>query len=123
MLTEKQLINKWNTIGLLDGLPEHKWGKMSQMYEDTVTILLNNNIVFKNNISNFYETSFFPMIRRWYGRTGRYLDKIRLLIFFKSFDEQHLFLRNQFNEQSINPNIDVDAEIVAFFCDNYEITN
>ena len=58
MLTEKQLINKWNTIGLLDGLPEHKWGKMSQMYEDTATILLNNNIVFKNNISNFFKTNY-----------------------------------------------------------------
>ena len=63
---KEDTINKWNSLGFLDGLKGHLRENIAQLYENQATHLINEATTAAD--SGSFETVVFPIIRRVFSK-------------------------------------------------------
>ena len=114
------LIEKWLTIGFLDGLDESVYDQYSYCYETASNILINNDC--KNILSNI----ILPIIRRIlkkydtseidYSTCKKFVKN--LITDYDSFNkEQYPHIESMLTRLIGNDKIDIELEIVTLYCE------
>jgi len=63
---KEDTLNKWNSLGFLDGLKGHVRENIAQLYENQATNLINEATTASD--SGSFETVVFPIIRRVFSK-------------------------------------------------------
>jgi hypothetical protein len=65
-------IQRWEVLGLLDGLPIREKSELAQIYDNATRLLLSNRTLSKvpKNIADTMDDVFIPICRRLYKRVG-----------------------------------------------------
>lgn len=114
------LVEKWSTIGFLDGLDESVYNQYSYCYETASNILINNDC--KNILSNI----ILPIIRRIlkkydtseidYSTCKKFVEN--LITDYDSFSkEQYPHIESMLTRLIGNDKIDIELEIVTLYCE------
>lgn len=118
------VINRWESLGLLDGLPIREKSELALIYDNATKLVLSDYSIKKipKKVSDLMDETFIPICRRLYRRLGPNFDLENMLseLLSKATEEVDV-LSNKKSGDSENP-------IVSFcidFCDNYEddVTN
>jgi|TARA_R110000803_G_scaffold62300_2_gene122599 hypothetical protein len=66
------VVERWGTLGLLDGLPILDKTELAQIYDNATRLMLSTVAIKKipKNISNIYDEVYIPICRRLYKRLG-----------------------------------------------------
>ncbi len=56
------VINRWDSLGLLEGLAGHRKENIAQLFENQASHMLNESVALGNEGS--FETVVFPIVRR-----------------------------------------------------------
>ena len=66
------MVERWGTLGLLDGLPILDKTELAQIYDNATRLMLSTVAIKKipKNISNIYDEVYIPICRRLYKRLG-----------------------------------------------------
>jgi hypothetical protein len=109
----EELIEKWDRLGFLDGLPEEIKGNTAMAYEKVATILVGDGPLYGSG--DFLITAIFPIIYR-ICKTGLVIKNVPNLI-----QEFNQFMSD--NRQVMNDmygmDFDVEAEMCRIFAEDY----
>lgn len=107
-----KLVEKWGSIGLLDGLSDQLKRIAALKYEIVAIYLLDKGL----DTNNMLVSCIFPIIYRIY-RSGKNITNVESFI-----NDLHIFFIN--NRDNIDDlhvhDIDVEAHLVQLFLENYK---
>lgn len=74
-------IQRWEVLGLLDGLPIREKSELAQIYDNATRLLLSNRTLSKvpKNTADTMDDVFIPICRRLYKRVGPNFDLDEML--------------------------------------------
>jgi hypothetical protein len=108
-----KLIDKWEKIGLTDGMDEEKIPKLVKLYEEAAVILTNE---LHKDDENYIETITFPVIYRVVRDTDIDTDIMPEEI-IKTIKHNFSNILTHINMTSAFQEIDGEAEAVKQICD------
>lgn len=112
MFDTDEMIEKWGSIGLLDGLSDQLKRIAALKYEIVAVYLLDKGL----DINNVMLSCIFPIIYRIY-RSGKNINDVESFI-----NDVHIFIIN--NRDNIDDlrvhDIDVEAHLVQLFLEKYK---
>lgn len=109
----EELIEKWDRLGFLDGLPEEIKGNTAMTYEKAANILISEYETYGDN--PFLTTAIFPVIYRIF-KTGLIIKNVPDLI--QKFD-QFITDNRQVMNDMYGMDFDVEAEMCRLFAEDY----
>ena len=117
------VISRWESVGLLDGLPIREKSELALIYDNATRLMLSDYVIKKipKKISDLMDETFIPVCRRLYRRLGPNFDLENMMseLLTRITDEVDVLTTQ---------NNDVNDPLISFcieFCDSYEddITN
>lgn len=117
------VISRWESVGLLDGLPIREKSELALIYDNATRLMLSDYVIKKipKKISDLMDETFIPVCRRLYRRLGPNFDLENMMseLLTRITDEADVLTTQ---------NNDVNDPLISFcieFCDSYEddITN
>ena len=109
----EELIEKWDRLGFLDGLPEELKGNTAMTYEKAANILVIDNLSYGSG--NFLVTAIFPVIYR-ICKTGLVIKNVPDLI--QKFD-QFITDNRQVMDDMHGMDFDIEPEMCRIFSEDY----
>lgn len=114
------VVQRWEAVGLLDGLPIVEKTELAQIYDNATRLMLSERSIKKipNEISEIYDNFYLPICRRLYKRVGvnfnleMMMSELLEVINKKGKD----ILKSNPEKPEKNPVVDFCIE----FADNYE---
>lgn len=109
-------VQRWESLGLLDGLPYQDKTELAQIYDNVTKILLSNFALKRipKKISDCIDEIYIPVCRRLYRRVGPNFDIDNMLSeLIGSIDNEY---DTVFNKQSFD---DIKKDSVVEFCINF----
>lgn len=115
----EEMIEKWDRLGFLDGLPEEIKSNTAMTYERAAKILVGDNAVqpftYEYLTGNFLVTAIFPIIYR-ISKTGLIIKNVPDLI--QEFN-QFITDNRQVMDDLRGVDFDVEAEMCRLFAEDY----
>jgi len=111
-------IQRWEVLGLLDGLPIREKSELAQIYDNATRLLLSNRTLSKvpKNITDTMDDVFIPICRRLYKRVGPNFDLDEMLAtLLESVNQNIDEIRKPITKEN-NPSLDFCID----FADTYE---
>ena len=111
-------IQRWEVLGLLDGLPIREKSELAQIYDNATRLLLSNRTLSKvpKNITDTMDDVFIPICRRLYKRVGPNFDLDEMLAtLLESLNQNIDEIRKPITKEN-NPSLDFCID----FADTYE---
>ena len=108
-----EIIEKWEYLGFLEGLPEEFKGNTAMTYEKVTTILVGDGPLY--GTGNFLITAIFPIIYR-ISKKGLIIKNVPDLI--QKFD-QFITDNRQVMDDMYGMDFDVEAEMCRIFSEDY----
>lgn len=114
---DMEVISRWEPTGLIDGLPIWEKEELATLYDNTIRIILSNNVIKKlpKNINILLEECSMPVIRRLYRRIGPNFNLDNLL--------SKLLEEVVKNEKDLMTEVTIESNPIVSFCiefaDNY----
>ena len=109
-----ELIEKWGSIGLLEGLPEHIHPTIALKYELTAMYLIDMDL--NEDITNSLLTCVLPIISGIYRRGLTIGDPKDFINQVRTFFNDNLDLMEDLNSYN---NVDAEAEMCSIFVDHF----
>ena len=109
----EELIEKWDRLGFLDGLPEELKGNTAMTYEKAANILVIDSLSYGSG--NFLVTAIFPVIYR-ICKTGLVIKNVPDLI--QKFD-QFITDNRQVMDDIHGMDFDIEPEMCRIFSEDY----
>jgi hypothetical protein len=114
------VLQRWESLGLLEGLPSWEKEELAQVYDNATRLLLSENSLRKipSDVFDIYDSVYIPICRRLYRRVGVNFDIQRMM---SSLLEE--VDRRKGGELKFNPKTPEKNPIVEFcinFADSYE---
>ena len=109
----EELIEKWDRLGFLDGLPEELKGNTAMTYEKAANILVIDSLSYGSG--NFLVTAIFPVIYR-ICKTGLVIKNVPDLI--QKFD-QFITDNRQVMDDMNGMDFDIEPEMCRIFSEDY----
>ncbi len=121
--TEKQTIETWAIVGLLDNIDEEIKLKTAMLYEKAANILINmsNHYTYDSRI----DTIIFPIIRRVVSEIYKRVSEDRRHGMIYLLDAEYILKRTSamyddaisfYEKHLTSSNMDIDAECIAWLC-------
>jgi hypothetical protein len=105
---------RWEDTGLLEGLNDDEKLKLSIHFEELLQLL-----PAIDTDHNFYYSGIFPILRRIYSQNKEF-NVLHVAFDFKRFYESKA-VHELINEYSKYPNVDIEAELCAFYAGIYRL--
>lgn len=121
--TNDDIIKKWKKSGLLDYLDDDKYVLMANAFEIMLKHLLKLEDLNIYDLPNA-KVTIFPILRRILSKIDAEMNDLDNLVleiysdFIKTSYDLTIKLINEF-DGIISPSIDLEAEIVAEYCNNF----
>ncbi len=115
---DEDLIEKWGSIGFLDGLSEIDKIRISLLFERTARHIIDLDLTTKSYGENITETVIFVIIRRIIVGGGNIHSVIRLYTDLVRFFNVNKSSMEELQREAYF-NIDVEAEYVIMYADDY----
>lgn len=114
------VLKRWETLGLLDGLPINSRIELSQVYDNATKLLLAELTLKKvpKKVSDTMNEVFIPICRRLYKRVGINFDLEGMMSKLLEVVSKELHSITQINPQELEKNPMI--EFCVNFADNYE---
>lgn len=114
------VIQRWESLGLLEGLPIWEKEELSQVYDNATRLLLSERSLKKipKEIFEIYDDTYIPICRRLYRRVGINFDVTKMMsdLLEKINSSDINFFKFDKNKPEKNPIV----EFCVNFADSYE---
>jgi len=113
------VVQRWDSLGLLEGLPVWEKEELAQIYDNATKLLLSKNSVNKipSDVFNIYDNVYIPVCRRLYRRVGPNMDIENMMgVLLEEVNDKKNYLKFDFQKPEKNPII----EFCINFADSYE---
>lgn len=123
MMEEDDIINvvqRWDSLGLLEGLPIQEKVELAQIYDNATRLLLAESTLRKipRKVSDAMDELFIPICRRLYKRVGPNFDLENMMSELLGLVTEDL--NNIFKTNSEGPDKNPIVEFCVNFADGYE---
>ena len=123
MMEEDDIINvvqRWDSLGLLEGLPIQEKVELAQIYDNATRLLLAESTLRKipRKVSDAMDELFIPICRRLYKRVGPNFDLENMMSELLGLVTEDL--NNIFKTNSEEPDKNPTVEFCINFADGYE---
>lgn len=118
---------KWERVGLLDGINDHKRSKLANLFEKTLNKILIENLTLKvkldvNNEVDVLQTTILPLIRRLYVKfeiDNNEIDEIvesYIIYWNANFHYFFRYIKSVYSHlNSSIEHIDIEGEMLQFY--------
>lgn len=113
------VIQRWESLGLLDGLPILEKSELAQIYDNATRLLLSNLAIRKipKKVSDLLDEIFIPICRRLYKRVGPNFDLDNMMS--ELLESVNTNINSILEPKSENQLKDSIVEFCVDFSDNY----
>ncbi len=114
------VLQRWDSLGLLEGLPSWEKEELAQVYDNATRLLLSKNSLTKipSDVFEVYDSVYIPICRRLYRRVGVNFDIQRMMsILLEEVDKKK---NGGLKFDNKNPGNNPMVEFCINFADSYE---
>jgi hypothetical protein len=113
------VMQRWDSLGLLEGLPIWEKEELAQIYDNATKLLLSKKSIEKipSDIFNIYDNVYIPVCRRLYRRVGPNFDIETMMgLLLESVHDK----KNELNFDLSKPEKNPVVEFCINFADSYD---
>lgn len=113
------VVQRWDSLGLLEGLPSWEKEELAQIYDNATKLLLSKKSIEKipSDVFNIYDNVYIPICRRLYRRVGPNMDIQKMM---GELLESVNTNKNNLNFDLSKPEKNPIIEFCINFADSYE---